>query len=156
MEQQTAPLSGAIKVVTGLALAMTAGFLLASLWQRVFLLAGLILAAVSFFCYLYAPVAYELTGRRLAVRRRLGERVFTPVVRCGKLPGRLGFGLRLWGNGGLFGATGIFWNRRLGVFRAYVTSCRPQDLVLVETETQKIVISPENTEEFVRWFSGQS
>jgi hypothetical protein len=156
MEQQTAPMSGAIKAVTGLVLVMTAGFLWASLWQRVFLIGGLALAAVSWFCYLYAPVAYELTGHRLVVRRRFGERAFSPVVRCARLQERLGFGLRLWGNGGLFAATGIFWNRRLGVFRSYVTSCRPEDLVLVETKTQKIIISPENAEELVRMCPGHS
>jgi hypothetical protein len=63
-------------------------------------------------------------------------------------------GLRLWGNGGLFAATGIFWNKAYGVFRAYVTSARYQDYVLVQTRTQKILISPENPAEFVKaWTS---
>jgi hypothetical protein len=59
-------------------------------------------------------------------------------------------GLRLWGNGGLFAATGIFWNRAYGVYRAYVTSARYQDFVLVETRTQRILISPADPEAFVK------
>ena len=66
-------------------------------------------------------------------------------------------GLRLWGNGGLFAATGIFWNQAYGVYRAYVTSARYQDYVLVETRTRKVLISPENPAEFVAaWTSSAS
>jgi len=59
-------------------------------------------------------------------------------------------GVRLWGNGGLFAATGIFWNKEYGVFRVYVTSARHQDYVLVATRTRKILISPEDPAQFVR------
>ena len=53
-----------------------------------------------------------------------------------------GFGIRLFGNGGLFSGTGIFWNRKLGVFRAYVTSTRKKEMLLVETDKYKVIISP--------------
>ena len=113
-----------------------------------------LLATVAFFCYLYAPIAYELTGDQLTVRFRMGQKVFPAVTGCATLTARPPMGLRLWGNGGLFAATGIFWNKAYGVYRAYVTSARYQDYVLVETRTQKILISPENPEEFVRtWAS---
>jgi hypothetical protein len=84
------------------------------------------------------------------VRFRLGRKVFAPVSRCSLLSERPPLGLRLWGNGGLFAATGIFWNKVYGVYRAYVTSARYTDYVLVETPTRKILISPENPGEFVR------
>ena len=150
MEHPAAPMSGAIKISTGIVLAMNLGFFVAATWDEVFLVGGLLLAAVSFFCYLYAPVAYELRSDRLIVRFRRGEKEFSPVKQCSTLGERLPFGLRLWGNGGLFAATGIFWNRSLGVFRAYLTSCRYQDMVLVETATRKVIISPQNPDEFVR------
>jgi hypothetical protein len=50
----------------------------------------------------------------------------------------------------LFAATGVFWNKAYGVYRAYVTSARYEDYVLVETSSQKVLISPENPDEFVR------
>ena len=118
------------------------------------LLGGAVLATVVLFCYLYAPIAYELTGDELTVRFRMGQKVFPAVTGCATLTARPPMGLRLWGNGGLFAATGIFWNQAYGVYRAYVTSARYQDYVLVETRTQKILISPENPEEFVKtWAS---
>ena len=154
MTQATAPMSAAIKVITGIVLVMTAAILLAAVKVYCLLLGGAVLATVVFFCYLYAPIAYELTGDELTVRFRLGQKVFPAVTGCSTLSARPPMGLRLWGNGGLFAATGIFWNQAYGVYRAYVTSARYQDYVLVETRTQKILISPENPEEFVRtWAS---
>ena len=154
MTQATAPMSSAIKVITGLVLVMTVAILLAAVKVCGLLLGGAVLATVVFFCYLYAPIAYDLTGDQLTVRFRLGQKVFPGVTRCETLTGRPPMGLRLWGNGGLFGATGIFWNKAYGVYRAYVTSARYQDYVLVETRAQNILISPENPEEFVKaWVS---
>ena len=154
MTQASAPMSTAIKVITGLVLVMTAVILLAAVKFCALLWGGALLAVVVLFCYLYAPMAYELTGDQLTVQFRLGQKVFQAVTRCETLTARPPMGLRLWGNGGLFAATGIFWNKTYGVYRAYVTSARYQDYVLVATRTQKILISPENPEEFVKtWAS---
>jgi hypothetical protein len=154
MTQVSAPMSPAIKCITGLVLVMTAVFLIAGLKVCGLLLGAAALATVAFFCYLYAPVAYELAGDQLTVRLRLGQKVFPGVTGCNTLTARPPMGLRLWGNGGLFAATGIFWNKAYGVYWAYLTSARYQDYVLVETRTQKILISPENPEEFVKtWAS---
>jgi hypothetical protein len=154
MTQATAPMSTAIKVITGLVLAMAAAMLLAGAKVWGLMLGGAILATVALFCYLWAPVAYELMGDELTVRMRLGQKVFPAVTGCETLSTRPPMGVRLWGNGGLFAATGIFWNQAYGVFRAYVTSARYQDYVLVSTRTRKILISPENPAEFVRaWAS---
>jgi len=47
----------------------------------------------------------------------------------------------------VFAATGIYWNRQFGVFRAYVTD--QKKLVVVELQNGKrVVISPANTEEW--------
>ncbi len=155
MIQEAAPMSMSIRIMTGLVLGLVAGFFLAAAYQKVFLFAGLVLAAVCWGCYLYAPVAYELTGGRLIVRCRRGEKEFGPVVGCSLLTETPCWSLRLWGNGGLFAGTGIFWNRSWGVFRAYVTSARHQDMVLVETQTRKVLISPQSPEEFVQGCQGR-
>jgi hypothetical protein len=151
MTQASAPMSPAIKFVTGLVLVMiVALFLAAGKVGGVMLFGCAGLATVAFFCYLYAPVAYEINGDELTVRFRLGQKVFQAVTGCETLSARPPRGVRLWGNGGLFAATGIFWNQAYGVFRAYLTSARYQDYVLVATRTQKILISPENPAEFVK------
>ena len=154
MTQESAPMSPAIKFITGLVLVMIVVMLMAGAKVCGFWLVAAGLATVAFFCYLYAPIAYELTGDQLTVQFRMGQRVFNGVTGCETLTARPPMGLRLWGNGGLFAATGIFWNKAYGVYRVYVTSARYQDYVLVETRTQKILISPENPENFVRaWAS---
>jgi hypothetical protein len=154
MTHDTAPMSPAIKFITGLVLVMTVALLIAGMKISGLLLGGAVLAVIILFCYLYAPIAYELTGDQLTVRFRAGQKVFPAVTRCSTLTARPPRGLRLWGNGGLFAATGIFWNKAYGVFRAYVTSARYQDYVLVETLGQKILISPESPEAFVKaWAS---
>jgi hypothetical protein len=137
-------------MVTGGVLIMLAVILATSLKAWPMLVGAALLAAVVVGCYLRAPVAYDLTGDQLTVRFRLGEKVFAPVTRCSLLSAHPPWGLRLWGNGGLFAATGIFWNKAYGVYRAYVTSARYEDYVLVETPSQKVLISPENPGEFVR------
>ena len=154
MTQATAPMSPAIKVITGLVLAMTVAMLLIAVKFGALLWGSGLLAAVTLLCYLYAPIAYELTGDQLTVQFRLGQKVFPAVTGCETLSARPPMGMRLWGNGGLFAATGIFWNQAYGVYRAYVTSARYQDYVLVATRTRKILISPENPGEFARaWAS---
>jgi hypothetical protein len=150
MTQASAPMSSAIKVITGLVLVMTAVMLLVAVKFGALLWGSALLMAVILFCYLYAPIAYELRGDQLTVQFRLGQKVFQAVTGCETLSARPPMGLRLWGNGGLFAATGIFWNQAYGVYRAYVTSARYQDYVLVETRTQKVLISPENPAEFVK------
>ena len=154
MIQASAAMSPAIKFITGLVLVMTIVMLVVGVKVCGVLWGGGLLATVVMFCYLYAPIAYALTGDELTVRFRLGQKVFPAVTGCSTLSARPPMGLRLWGNGGLFAATGLFWNKAYGVFRAYVTSARYQDYVLVETRTQKVLISPENPAEFVKaWAS---
>ncbi len=155
MKQAAAPMSTAIKVTTGLILFMTAGFLVAAFYAPVLWIAAALAGGVTLLCYLFAPVGYELDGDRLTVYFRLGSKVFAPVARCATLTNRPPMGLRLWGNGGLFAATGIFWNKSYGIFRAYVTSAQVRDQVVVDTATQKILISPEGPEEFVKWCQGR-
>ena len=112
------------------------------------LLIPLLLGLIVLGCYLRAPVAYEITpDNRLVVRFRWGSRQFAFVKRFHPVPGRFWFTLRLWGNGGVFGATGIYWNRTFGVFHAYVTDQKKK--VVVELQNgKKVVISPANAEEW--------
>ncbi len=143
MKQPTASTSRAITVVTGCVLAFNVGLYVGAFYHPVLLAGGLVVSVIVLGCYLFwTPVEYELTGDELIVSFRVGRVRYRPVVKCSKLEGRLGFGLRLCGNGGLFAGSGIFWSRRLGVFRAYVTASKPEDAVLVETTKTKILISP--------------
>lgn len=48
--------------------------------------------------------------------------------------------IRIFGNGGLFGITGIYRNKTLGIYRAYVTD--PKQSVVLQMTSRVVVISP--------------
>jgi hypothetical protein len=149
MAVRTARTSLSNNILTALVLIMTAGFCIAALREPRLLIAGALLAGISLLRCLLAPVGYDLADGMLTVRFRFEKKRFGPIVRCSRPTQRVRFSIRLFGNGGLFAGTGIFWNRSYGVFRAYVTSARPTDLVLVETPRRRIIISPEHPEKFI-------
>jgi hypothetical protein len=152
---ETAPMSMAIKVISVLMVALTAGLFVASAVRREFLIPATLLGAITFGCYLRAPVAYYASRTGLTVLFRLGRRTFGRILKTSPVHERVGFTLRLWGNGGLFAGTGIFWNRQWGLFRAYVTTSHAPHLVLVETETSKVLISPAHSEELLAGHFGR-
>jgi Bacterial PH domain len=149
LRQPAAPASPCIQIVTSFILILTAVFIVLSVYEAALLLAGTLLGVMSLMAYLRAPVAYDLSGGRLTVLYRWGEKRFSPVTGCSRIEGRFPMAIRLWGNGGLFAGTGIFWNRTLGIFRVYVTRGKASELVLVRTSHRPILISPENPGHFI-------
>jgi hypothetical protein len=149
LRQRTAPTCLAIRVVTGLVLLATTGLLVASIFSIRFLPLAVLMSCIDLVCFLTAPVAYELDRGVLTIVMRAGRRSFGPVVACSRVESKPSLTLRLWGNGGVFAGTGIYWNRTWGVFRAYVTAGSYADYVLVQTQDKKVLISPEDPAAFV-------
>jgi hypothetical protein len=160
MRQLTAKTSLSIYIVTAIALVFTAAIAIESFRQPQMSILAVFLSLVCFFAWMTRPVEYELAGGRLTVHSRLRDKQFDGVARCSlvgtPLPTKFWFGIRIFGNGGLFAGTGIFWNRMYGLFRAYVTSARNSDMVLVETHTRKILITPRNPGQFVEAWQAAS
>jgi hypothetical protein len=152
MKQNASTPSRTIQIVTWVFGGITLAFFVAGFLQPLLFLAALFLLLIGAHCYFFwSAVAYELRDDTLVVFFRASRKTFRPVDRCSLIEARLGMGIRLCGNGGVFGGSGIFWNRRYGVFRAYVTRSQPSELVLVETNTRKIIISPEDPAGFIRF-----
>ena len=151
---KAAPMSRAIKVVTTCVLALALAFVAGGLLEKHLPLAGLLVGLVALICYLLTPVAYDTTGAQLTVLLRAGKKSFGPITGAVPLPGRWPFTLRLFGNGGLFAGTGIYWNKPCGLFHAYLTSARLQDAVLVTTDICKVMISPEDPQAFLAALPG--
>ncbi|MDD4869989.1 MAG: PH domain-containing protein [Kiritimatiellae bacterium] len=150
MIYKTAKTSLSIRIVTSLVIMMAVGFIVGAMFDVNLIYAGVFVGIISFLCYLFAPVAYDISGGQLTVLFRVGKKFFGPVTTCERITEKIPFTLRLFGNGGLFAGTGIFWNKRYGVFRAYVTSARQQDAVLVRTRCFKILITPDDPLAFVQ------
>jgi hypothetical protein len=149
MKLATARTSTAIKVLSTLIVVLTVGFMIASFIRLEFLAVGLILTVVTLGCWLRTPVGYEVRYGRLIVVFRVGERDFGRIQSCAPVNKRQDLTIRLWGNGGLFAGTGIFWNQTWGIFRAYVTTSSLSNLVLVQTQAYKVLISPEDRSVFL-------
>ena len=156
LTQRAAPTSPLIQLVTGIYVLITIGVLVgAAVWPSPLMaVVGGILGLTGFACFLLAPVAYELSAGRLTVVLRVGRLRYGPVVNCmtpqqvANLP-NLMWGVRLFGNGGVFAGVGIFWSPALGVYRAWVTSARRADLVVVNTRKTRVLITPQDPEQFV-------
>ncbi|MGH8276066.1 MAG: PH domain-containing protein, partial [Steroidobacteraceae bacterium] len=86
---------------------------------------------------------YAVTERHIEVRR-LGWSTVLPLAGLVAVTGEpegLRGSLRLFGNGGLFGISGWFWNRRIGRFRAYATD--PGRVVLLRYQDgRRVVVTP--------------
>lgn len=150
MRYSTAPMCGTIKSVTGLVMVLGAGFAVASFWVTPLVLGAVLIFVVSLVCYLKAPVAYEITRVGLTVEFRQGRKSFGPIVKIASAEEPPGQSIRLWGNGGLFAGTGIFWNSKWGRYRAYITSTKRAYYLMVETPDQKVLISPEDPAQVLR------
>ncbi len=150
MKQQTAATATSIQVITTLYLGGTLCLIVGTFFKNILLLPSLIMGMIAVLCFVYTPRYFEISGNRLIIIYRFGQKEFRPVRGCRVITEERQFGIRLWGNGGLFSATGIFWNRPNGIFYAYVTASKPEGLVMVETPEKKIVISPENPQQFVK------
>lgn len=93
---------------------------------------------------------YLLTDTGIEVRR-LGWCTVLPIAGIVAVTGEpegLRGSIRLFGNGGLFGITGWFWNRRIGRFRAYATD--PGRAVLLRyRDGRKVVVTPHDVQHFI-------
>jgi hypothetical protein len=93
---------------------------------------------------------YVLTESSIEVRR-LGWSTFLPLAGLQAVTGEpegLRGSVRLFGNGGLFGISGWFWNRRIGRFRAYATD--PERVVLLRyRDGKKVLVTPHDVQHFI-------
>lgn len=152
-----APWSTTLKVVTGLAAAVLAGVggLVATVLPRD-LLAGVPLALTMAFVAttllgsaLFVVRGYEVSSGQLLVRRLLWS---TGVPLSGLReaqadPKAMPGSVRLFGNGGLFVFAGLFWNRKLGTYRAFATD--PGNAVVLRLERRAVVVTPDHPGPFL-------
>lgn len=136
-----------IKITTIVVICVTVIFFIGSIClphDRIgLLIVGVILLLVSIGCYLRVPIQYEMgSDNDLVIRFRCGKKVFPEiktVTQNNSLPAKA---IRLLGNAGLFGVTGIYWNKGIGKFYVYATDLK--DLTLIELKNgAKVFISPE-------------
>ncbi|MBB4285356.1 PH domain-containing protein [Roseospira goensis] len=144
LRSRAAPPSGVVVAVSTLVGGLAAGMVGAvALWpaQWGLGLAAAGLLALMAWTFLRAPVGYTLDGGSLTIHLRRGRKTLGAVACCAPVEAPLAKAVRLWGNGGLFGFTGLYWSKRLGRYHAWLTD--PRRAVRVEmTDGRRVVISP--------------
>ncbi|MGD1906022.1 MAG: PH domain-containing protein [Leptolyngbyaceae cyanobacterium] len=96
---------------------------------------------------------YRIQGQTLYVQR-LGwqsEIALEQLQSVEQVPAAMKGSIKTWGNGGLFGFVGRFRNATLGPYQAYATDLTRT--VVLTFPDRKIVLSPEEPEQFVRTLS---
>ncbi len=89
---------------------------------------------------------YEVASGKLLVQR-LGWRSSLDLTKLTAVeidPEAMKGSLRTFGNGGLFSFSGAFWNRRLGLYRAFVTD--PGRAVILHFGPKTVVVTPDDPE----------
>jgi PH (Pleckstrin Homology) domain-containing protein len=108
-----------------------------------------LIPASLLWAWAYSPTGYRIENGELVIERPAGSlRVGLYDLRDVQLDPPLGIPIRVFGNGGLFGAWGWFWSRRIGWFQTALRRARPN--VLVRTSTRTVLVAPDRPEEFVR------
>ncbi len=111
---------------------------------------GAAVAVLLIAMYVVGPTGYSIEGRDLVVHRRAVSAVRQPLAGLQGVwlaPGAMGWSMRTFGNGGLCGFTGWFYNTRLGRYRAWVTD--PSRTVVLEFGDHTVVVSPRRPHLFV-------
>jgi hypothetical protein len=93
---------------------------------------------------------YVLTEHALEIRR-LGWVTTLPLRGLEAASGDVELlrgSLRIFGNGGLFSISGWFWNRRLGVYRAFATDLS-RAVVLRFRDRRPVLVTPHDTQHFL-------
>jgi hypothetical protein len=96
-----------------------------------------------------APRGFIVDAEAVRVQRTLGDVIipFSRLRAVARFPGPLATPALLLGSAGVFGYHGSFWSRSLGAFFLYAT--RRTDLVLLDTDGERFLLSPEPAGQFV-------
>jgi hypothetical protein len=103
---------------------------------------------------LFVVTGYEVDHSQLVVHRLLWPtRIdIRGLTRVWHDPAALKGSLRVFGNGGLFSFTGLFYNRALGRCRLFATD--PKRAVVMVLPARTVVVTPADPEHFIRAVRG--
>jgi hypothetical protein len=98
------------------------------------------------------PKQYEINENELVIHRKIGNLkiVLNEITNIEKIEQytQLGFVIRLFGSGGLFGWLGIFYSGKYGIFKMYAGAASPL-VMITYGNGKKIGISPEDLDGFM-------
>ncbi len=107
--------------------------------------------ALAIGCSLFTVRGYTITPDAVLVHRLLWK---TRLERAGLdsarfVPHAMRWSIRTFGKGGFFSFSGLYWNKALGAYRAYVTD-PARTVVLHYRSSRTVLLSPVEPQAFVR------
>ncbi len=114
------------------------------------------LPAILFVTWLFSVTGFTLEGNILLVSRPLWKtKIILPPDCTARAEPEIRKGLlKTMGNGGLFGYTGGFRNKKLGNFKTYATNWSNAVSLTCEANDFCIVVTPEDMEMFIQSVNG--
>lgn len=110
-----------------------------------FILILLINGSIYVVCYLYRPLKYVISTGKIIIKRPAKDKIIelADITSAYAItPGSMGWVMKTFGNGGLFGFYGEFRSNRYGDMTWYAT--RKSNYVMLETREGKIVLTPDD------------
>ena len=100
--------------------------------------------------YLLKPLSIVVDDSGITIQRRLNPVTirFSDIRVISKVE-NMGFAFRTFGNGGMFGYTGKYYNAGLGRMTWYCTQ-RKNYILVEKTDGKKIVFTPDDPDSFIR------
>jgi hypothetical protein len=112
------------------------------------------LLLIYFIAFAFRPISYDLVADKLIIHRLFTDvKIDRNIIKSVELLDRdkIGYVIRTFGVGGLFGYYGKFASKKLGGMTWYAT--RNDKTVLVLTvDDKKIILTPDDPEKFVADF----
>jgi len=110
----------------------------------------LILAVLVIAMYLLKPLAITMDENMITIERKIRPVVIplSDVLSVQRVDS-MRYIFRTFGNGGVFGYTGIFYKKGIGSMTWYCTQ-RKNYVLIEKTNGKKIVITPDEPEEFMK------
>lgn len=136
-------------ITVGCGLAGLAAVVAGAAGVPVFRWLGLAMMLLVGICGLFSVRGYEVSKEAVVVRRLVWDwRLPLAALQSVEADSQAMSGsLRLWGVGGCFSWSGLYWNRRLGQYWTAVTD--PAKAVVLRWDRKVVVLSPEVPERLV-------
>ena len=159
-----AEMSAGCRIATWLAMVMACGAVAMGVWGvctqfwPILALPAIVVASFALvWCY-YRPTDFVVSEAGLTIRWPLRSRLYpADEIERARIVAKsdIGWSIRLWGAGGLWGVFGLCWSRSMGKFDAFVS--RKDGLVLIALRGRRLLlITPDRPEEFITALTGQA
>lgn len=113
------------------------------------------LVGVLIYGYLYSPIAYSITSNEVIIHRRINTYSIPRTSIHSLYPiteAEMGRVIRLFGNGGVFGYTGIYRSKQQGTMNWFVS--QHKNYVVIESNfKKKYVLTPDDVPGFLAAFN---